>query len=120
MLETKRTPPTIARAKATEAENRKPVKAIRMPIRLREKAGLTTNALADGANVDQKNLWNLEHGIKRNPGRDLLINLGRTLVSFSKAFTEEDVDRKLAAADYPPAPLPNPTPRTNHLIRGIR
>ena len=91
-----------------------------MLIKLREKAGLTTNALADGANVDQKYLWNLEHGVNRNPGRDLLINLGRTLVSFSKAFTEEDVDRMLAAANHPPTPLPDPTPRPDYLTRGIR
>ena len=107
------------RKKPAKKKYRKPVKAIRMIIKLRERAGLSRNALAEASYVDPKYLWNLERGIKRNPGRNLLIRLVRTLVSYSKMFTEDDVDAVLKAAGYPPAPLPDPNPRPTFLTREI-
>ena len=108
------------REKPAERKYRKPVEAIRMVIKLRKKAGLTTNALAEAAYLDSKYLWNLEHGIARKPGRIILINLVRTLVAYSKMFTEEDVDAVLHAAGYPPAPKPPDDPGGTFLNRGIR
>lgn len=106
--------------KPAERKYRKPVEAIRMVIKLRKKAGLTTNALAEAAYMDPKYFWKLEHGIARNPGRVILINLVRTLVAYSKMFTEEDVDAVLHAAGYPPAPKPPDDPGGTFLNRGIR
>ena len=103
-----------------QPKHRRPVKAIQMVIKLREKAGLTRNALAEAAYLDSKYLWNLEHGIARKPGRVILINLVRTLVAYSKMFTEEDVDAVLHAAGYPPAPKPPDDPGSTFLNRGIR
>jgi transcriptional regulator with XRE-family HTH domain len=87
-------------------KHRKPVKPIRMIIKMRKRAKLTRNALAEASYIDPKYLWNLEHGISRNPGRRILIDLTRALVAYTKMFSEEDVDKVLKAAGYPPAPLP--------------
>jgi len=84
----------------------KPVKAIRILIEMREKAGVTTYRLASLARVDSKYLWRLERGEARNPGREALIRLARALVGYTKLFSESDVDCVLAAADYAPAPMP--------------
>ena len=92
--------------KKPKKKYRKPVKAIRLLIDKRKKAGITTNALADLASLDPKNYWRLEKGIARNPGRDTLIRLARALVGYTKMFTEDDVDKVLAAANFPPAPEP--------------
>jgi|AP95_1055475.scaffolds.fasta_scaffold555947_1 hypothetical protein len=70
--------------------------------------------------MDGKYLWRLEHGIARKPGRIKLINIGRTLVAYSKMFTEEDVDAVLHAARYPPAPRPPDDPGGTFLNMGIR
>ena len=108
------------REKPAKKKYRKPVKAIQMVIKLRQKAGLTRNALAEAAYMDPKYLWRLEHGLARNPGRVILINLVRTLVAYSKMFTEEDVDAVQKAAGYPPAPKPPENPGRTFLNRGIR
>ena len=106
--------------KPAERKYRKPVKAIQMVIKLREKAGLTRNVLAEAAYMDTKYYWRLERGIARKPGRIILINLVRTLVSYSKMFAEEDVDAVQHAAGYPPAPRPPDDPGGTFLNRGIR
>lgn len=98
----------------------KPIKAIRMIIKMRKKAGLTRNALAEASYVDPKYYWHLEMGQKRNPGRNILINLTRTLVAYTKMFSEKDVDAVLKAAGYPPAPPPDDEPSRTFLNRGIR
>lgn len=86
---------------------------------MREQAGLTTNALAESTPVDPKYLWKLERGIARNPGRNLLIDLARSLVGYTKLFNESNVDMVMAAANYPSAPLPDPNPSPNYLTRHL-
>jgi len=54
MLETKRTLKRSLRQKSLKRKNQKPDKEIRTLVILREKAGLRTNSLTDGAKVDQK------------------------------------------------------------------
>ncbi|MEX0761529.1 MAG: helix-turn-helix transcriptional regulator [Dehalococcoidia bacterium] len=84
----------------------KPVDAIALIKSMRERAGLTAYGLAERARVDSRYLTRLESGESRNPGREVLIQLGRTLVRYTKNFNEKDVDAVLAAAGYPPAPDP--------------
>lgn len=83
----------------------KPVKAIGMIIKMREKADITYSKLSTIARVDKSYLRRLETGESRHPGRDILIALTRALVDYTKLFAEKDVDRVLAAAGFPPAPL---------------
>ncbi len=97
------------RKKPKKKKYQKPVKAIRLLIDKRKKAGLTTNALAELASLDPKNYWRLEKGIARKPGRHTLIRLARALVRYTKKFDESDVDEVLAAAGFPPAPWPECT-----------
>ena len=94
------------RKKSTKKKYRKSIKSIKLLIEMRKKAGITTNGLADLASLDPKNYWRLEKGIARNPGRDTLIRLARALVRYTKMFDESDVDKVLAAANFPPAPEP--------------
>lgn len=84
----------------------KPVKPIEMLIEMRKKAGITPYKLASLAWVDGRYLRRLEAGEARNPGRDVLINLARAIVNFTKLFDEHHVDKVLAAADFAPAPMP--------------
>ena len=95
-----------ARKKSTKKKYRNPIRAIRLLIKMRKKAGITTNGLADLARLDPKNYWRLEKGIARNPGRYTLIRLARALVRYTKMFDESDVDEVLKAAGFPPAPEP--------------
>ena len=102
-------------AKRKPPKRRKPVKAIREIVRMREKVGVSCNALYEAAGIDPKYGWNLERGLKRNPGRNVLIKLVRVLVSFTKMYNESHVDRVLSFASFPPAPLPPEDPRPTFL-----
>ena len=83
----------------------KPFKAIQIIMKMRKKARLSTWKLAELAYMDHRYLYRLERGEKTHPSREVLIRLGRALVHYSKLFTEEDVDKILKAAGFPPAPL---------------
>ena len=102
-------------AKRKPPKRRKPVKAIREIVRMREKVGLSCNALYEAAGIDPKYGWNLERGLKRNPGRMVLIKLVRVLVSFTKIYDESHVDKVLALANFPAAPSPPKDPRPTFL-----
>lgn len=86
-------------------EPHKPVKSVEIIIQMREKAGLTYSQLARLAGTDRSYLRRLEVGESRNPGHDTLIDLAEALVDYTKLFTEDDVDRVLKAAGFPPAPV---------------
>ncbi len=84
----------------------KPIKAIRLLIKLREKAKLTAFQFAQLSHSDYKYWKKLESGEAQNPGRGYLMWAARSLVDYTKLFDEGDVDKVLAAADFPPAPAP--------------
>lgn len=104
---------------SAKQKNQKPVRAAQILIDLRKQAGLSRNALAGASGVDEKYFWDLERGLKRNPGRNVLIKLSRAPAHYSKQFTEEDVDAVLEAAGFPPAPLPDPNPAPTSLTREL-
>jgi hypothetical protein len=83
-----------------------PVKAIAIIVEMRQKAHITYSKLSTISGVDKSYMRRLERGESRNPGRDTLIDLARSLVNYTKLFTEKDVDRVLQAAGFAPAPMP--------------
>lgn len=83
----------------------KPIKAIRLLIKMREKAKLTAFQFASQSHSDYKYWQKLESGEAQNPGRGYLMWAARSLVDYTKLFDESDVDKVLAAAGFPPAPV---------------
>ncbi len=106
MMNKKRSSKRSIKNKTAKKKYPKSVKSINTITKMRKKAGLTCNALAEMSYVDPKYLWELENGLKRNPGRDILIRLVRGLIGFTKLFDESHLDKVLSEANYPPAPLP--------------
>ena len=90
-----------------QAKPPKPVRPIRRLIKMREKAGMSRYMLASMARQDDRYLKRLESGEARNPGRNVLISLGRALVAYTKLYNEGDVDKVLNDAGFAPAPLPD-------------
>ena len=84
----------------------RPAKAIEILIELRGKANLTAFQFARITRLDYSYWKRLESGESQNLGHDLLLQAARALVGYSKIFDEDDVDRVLEAAGFPPAPDP--------------
>ena len=96
----RRSPP-----KPPKKKKPKPVKAIRILIKMREKAKLTAFQFSELSHSDYKYWKKLESGEAENPGRGYLMWAARSLVDYTKLFDESDVDEVLAAAGFPPAPV---------------
>lgn len=81
-----------------------PAEAIKIVVRMRQKAGMSLYRLSADAHVDYNYLKKLESGRSRNPSRQVLIALGNALVAHTSLFSQKDVDRILREAGFPPAP----------------
>lgn len=82
-----------------------PVKAVKLLIKMRKKSKLTAFQFASLSHSDYKYWKRLESGESENPGRDFLMWAARSLVEYTKLFDESDIDKVLAAAGFPPAPV---------------
>lgn len=81
-----------------------PVEAMKVVVRMRQKAGMSLYRLSADAHVDYNYLKKLESRRSRNPSRQVLIALGNALVAHTSPFSQKDVDRILREAGFPPAP----------------
>ena len=84
----------------------KPIKPIRLLVKMRKRAGLTTFQFAALSYADYKYLQRLESGEADNPSRSYLKGKAESLVAYTSLFDIKDVNEVLKAGGYPPAPAP--------------
>lgn len=84
----------------------KPVKAIKLLVKMRKKVNLTAFQFSSLSYSDYKYWQKLETGEAENPSRNYLMGMAKSLVGYTKLFDDRDVDKVLAAAGFPPAPAP--------------